>query len=307
LLLDSGSSNTWVGASKPYVVTSTSVNTSQPVSVTYGSGSFSDGLRVEFTDTITLAPGLSITQQTIGVASTSTGLTGVDGILGLGPEDLTKDTLSNEPNTLIPTVVQNAYTQNLISAEEIGIAFAPITSASDMNGIITFGGVDPSYYTGEIAYVPTVTSGEASSYVGITQSVTYGSIPLFDGMSGIVDTGTTLLYIPTQAYYTYQFATGGVKDFATGFLRITPSQYAYTFTPDAQIWPRSLNTFIGGSNKYIYLIACDIGQLGEGLDGPEFINGMAWLEQYYFVYNSGSDQVGFATTQNTYATTNYGG
>ena len=62
-------------------------------------------------------------------------------------------TLTNDPDTLIPTVVQNAYSQGLIDAEVIGVAFAPTTSTSDTNGVITFGGVDSDYYTGDIAYV----------------------------------------------------------------------------------------------------------------------------------------------------------
>lgn len=41
LLIDTGSSNTWVGAGKSYVRTSTSVNTGNSVSVSYGSGQFS--------------------------------------------------------------------------------------------------------------------------------------------------------------------------------------------------------------------------------------------------------------------------
>lgn len=41
LLIDTGSSNTWVGAGKAYVRTSTSVNTGKSVSVSYGSGDFS--------------------------------------------------------------------------------------------------------------------------------------------------------------------------------------------------------------------------------------------------------------------------
>ena len=41
LLIDTGSSNTWVGANQAYTQTSTSVNTGNAVSVTYGSGSFS--------------------------------------------------------------------------------------------------------------------------------------------------------------------------------------------------------------------------------------------------------------------------
>ena len=48
-------------------------------SVTYGSGEFSGN---EVTDTVTLAPGLVITGQSIGVATSSEGFEGVDGILG---------------------------------------------------------------------------------------------------------------------------------------------------------------------------------------------------------------------------------
>jgi hypothetical protein len=41
LLIDTGSSNTWVGAGKPYKQTSTSKTTRNTVNVSYGSGSFS--------------------------------------------------------------------------------------------------------------------------------------------------------------------------------------------------------------------------------------------------------------------------
>ena len=39
-------------------------------------------LGTEFEDTVTIAPGLVITKQSIGVTSTSTGISKVDGILG---------------------------------------------------------------------------------------------------------------------------------------------------------------------------------------------------------------------------------
>lgn len=41
LLIDTGSANTWVGATKAYKATSSSSNTGKTVSVSYGSGSFS--------------------------------------------------------------------------------------------------------------------------------------------------------------------------------------------------------------------------------------------------------------------------
>ncbi|TDL14467.1 acid protease [Rickenella mellea] len=90
LLIDTGSSNTWIGAGKAYQKTSTTREAGNAVSVTYGSGSFSGE---EFTDTVTLSSSLVIAGQSIGVASTSTGFDGVDGILGIGPTDLTHNSL----------------------------------------------------------------------------------------------------------------------------------------------------------------------------------------------------------------------
>jgi hypothetical protein len=48
-------------------------------------------------------------------------------------------------------------------------------------------------------------------------------------------------------------------------------------TPNGQIWPRSLNTYIGGTSTSIYSIINSIGTpSGEGLD---FINGQTFLER----------------------------
>ena len=65
---------------------------------------------------------------------------------------------------------------------------------------------------------------------------------------------------------------------------------------------RHLNSLIGGSSDYIYLIVGDLGSnSGEGLD---FIDGFAFLERYYFLYDAGASEIGFAETPFTFATTN---
>jgi hypothetical protein len=77
-------------------------------------------------------------------------------------------------------------------------------------------------------------------------------------------------------------------DSTTGLLAITSEQYAnlqtlnfnigstsYSLTPNGQIWPRSLNTDIGGDSNHIYLVIADLGSnSGSGLD---FINGYSFL------------------------------
>ena len=83
-----------------------------------------------------------------------------------------------------------------------------------------------------------------------------------------------------DALATYQSLTGAVADSNTGLLKITTAQFEsleslffnigsteYEFTANAQIWPRSLNSTIGGQEGKIYLITADLGSdSGQGLD-----------------------------------------
>ena len=95
----------------------------------------------------------------------------------------------------------------------------------------------------------------------------------------------------------------------------------YEFTPNAQTWPRAvsdhssftswfihligqfqLNEDLGGVPGKIYLILGDTGDVsGNGLD---FIDGMSFLERFYYVYDIDNQRVGFAPTTYTYANTN---
>ena len=119
-----------------------------------------------------------------------------------------------------------------------------------------------------------------------------------------------------DAFYRYKQATGGVPDEMTGLLKIDLSQYRHleplaftsegrTFwcTANAQIWPRSLNTIIGGFSDGIYLIVADLNSpSGKGLD---FVLGLTFLERFYAVYDSSDGSVSLATTPYTSAITNW--
>lgn len=304
LLIDTGSSNTWYGANGPTVPTGTTSPTGELFSVMYGSG-FVTGFLLE--EEVTLAPGLTIKDQIIGIATASNGFNDTDGILGIGPADLTRGTMFPNIDGIIPTVVDNAQNQGLLSAYEIGIYFAPAE-----NGEITFGGTDPTRYTGNISYVPITSTKPAGNFVGINQTVSYGGVEILHNAAGIVDTGTTLLLLATDAFNMYKAQTGATLDERSGLLKVTPEQFGqmnnlyfdiggrrYELTPNAQIWPRTLNEEIGGDKDGIYLVVADSGNAaGSGLD---FIDGMVFLERYYLVYDVGNSLVGFATTTNTYS------
>lgn len=161
-----------------------------------------------------------------------------------------------------------------------------------MNGELTFGGTDSSRFTGEITFTPITSTSPASNYWGIDQTVTYGSVdgtPILNQTAGIVDTGTTLLYLASDAFSAYQKATGATLDNTTGLLKLSSSEFSnlkslfftiggttFEWTANAQIWPRSMNAQLGGEEGSIYLVAADNGTpSGQGLD---FINGFVWCE-----------------------------
>ncbi|KAH8553064.1 acid protease [Umbelopsis sp. PMI_123] len=311
ILVDTGSSNTFVGAGKPYTTTSTSSPTGQTFDISYGTGAASGNL---YYDQITLSPGAVIPKETIGVANKSRGLDGFNGILGLGPDDLTKGTTSD--NMIIPTVLTTLYHDGTIPAYEFSLSFEPTTSLSDANGELILGGTDSSKYTGPLSFVPMTTTQPASDYWGVDASATYGQgQSIMSSTAGIVDSGTSLILLATDAFQAYQKATGAVLDSNTSLLKLTADQFAnlkslyfhigdqaYELTPNACIFPRSLNTAIGGDPNGIYLMIGDIGTpSGSGLD---FMLGMAFFERHYILFDTANKRVGFATTPFTQATTN---
>ena len=80
-----------------------------------------------------------------------------------------------------------------------------------------------------------------------------------------------MLTFNTDAYNAYQKATGATADSTTGMLKLSNSQYSnlqplkfniggvdYTLNANAQIWPRSLNTALGGDTDSVYLVVGNV-------------------------------------------------
>src|SRR6267154_3175127 len=97
-----------------------------------------------YTDTLTLSAGVVIQEQMIGVASEGNvvNFRNADGILGLGPVILTEDTLVDEPDGIIPTVIDNLLIQGDIDQRVISYYFPPSLETEVIYGMITFGGID---------------------------------------------------------------------------------------------------------------------------------------------------------------------
>ncbi|KAH8108818.1 acid protease [Phellopilus nigrolimitatus] len=268
LMVDSGSANTVIRLPN-YKPTGKPMRN---VKIKYCIGSFEGDL---YLDTLSLGEGLEVKNQAIGV-SESFFYDAVDGILGIGPVWGSECTLYQDRrckrNELMPTVTDNLFAQKKISASVVEIGFEPTVVETCylgiMDGELAFGGVNMSKIRGEVTYTNITSKSPAANGWGIDQTVTYGdsTVIMQDG-SGIIDTGSTLIYFATDAYSAYQEVAGALFDEATGLLRVTEKQYGnmkslffhiagrkFELTKDAQIWPRKLYRSVEGKPNPIYFI-----------------------------------------------------
>ncbi|KAF7351761.1 Aspartic protease [Mycena sanguinolenta] len=280
---------------------STATDTGKSFSVTYGSGTVSG---TEYTDTLVIG-GLTVTKQSIGDGTKSSGFEGVDGIIGFGPVDLTEGTVSG--STTVPTVLNNLLSQGSISTQVLGVSFAPESGSDedDINGELTLGGTDSTKFTGDITYTPKTTASLYTDYWGITvSSITYNGNSIGSSASAIVDTGTTLIYrlAATAAYNSFLSASGGKTDSETGLatwttlptenFALTIGGVSFSLTPSQFTIPTAQYDVWGlASGKFYGWIAAG----GTSAADLNFIIGQKFLENYYSVFDTTNNQVGFAT------------
>lgn len=305
LIFDPGSSNTWVGAGKKYVSTASSQKTSDTVAVQYGTGNFSG---VEYIDTLTLNK-VSF-NQSIGVANTSNGIDDVDGLLGLGPTDLTIGTLSPDKSKSIPTVADNLYSEGDVESSTVTI----------VNKTITFGPTPLE----DVLYAPITKTPGASTFWGIDASFSYDQANLVKSTVGIIDHGSTAIMFPTSAYKELLRLTNATAHADTGLPEVTPcDKLAPIILTVAGVnisipvehyrWPAEKNVAIGGDAKKCYLAITDIGSGSESLrKGPvgfrqssvqgqagldtavKFVLGYNTLKHFGVVLDTDNSQIGIA-------------
>uniref|UniRef100_A0A8B9HYI4 Peptidase A1 domain-containing protein n=1 Tax=Anser brachyrhynchus TaxID=132585 RepID=A0A8B9HYI4_9AVES len=202
VLFNTGSSNLWVPSTLCQSQACTNHNLFNPnqsstfstqdeyFSLQYGTGSLTG---IFGYDTVTVQ-GLSITNQEFGLSETEPGTNFVyspfDGILGLAFPSLSAGGAT--------TVMQSMLQQNLLDSPIF--SFYLSGQEGSQGGELIFGGVDPNLYTGQITWTPVT----QTSYwqIGIEDISIGGQSSGWcsQGCQGIVDTGTSLLTVPTQVF-----------------------------------------------------------------------------------------------------------
>ncbi|KAF9967294.1 hypothetical protein BGZ70_010048 [Mortierella alpina] len=201
VVFDTGSSELWVSSTSCQACktrrfnplrSSTFHQSGQPWSLNYADDSRASG--VLGADDITVA-GITVKDQTFGMASINTGATaatGVDGIMGLGLES--NSNMGNARTPVINMLLQNQIDQAIVSVW-LNKASNQDASLSD-GGVFIFGGVDPSLYTGSITFVPVTSSKDWQVtvdriFIGRKELSVSSS-----ASSAIVDTGSSYILFP---------------------------------------------------------------------------------------------------------------
>ncbi|KAM6466301.1 pepsin A-like [Liasis olivaceus] len=292
VLFDTGSSNLWV----PSVYcsseacsdhhrfnpqdSSTFQATSQSVSIVYGTGSMTGVLGY---DTVQVGS-IQVTKQIFGLSETEPGsflyYSPFDGILGLAYPGLSASGAT--------PVFDNMMSEGLVSQD----LFSVYLSSDDQTGsFVMFGGIDSSYFTGNLNWVPVT----ADYYWQITlDSITMNgqSIACSGGCQTIVDTGTSLIAGPSQGISNIQNYIGGSQD-SSGEYIVNCSAINtlpdIVFTLNGIEYPLPASAYIRQTQSY-----CFSGFEEIDLSSQLWILGDVFIRQYYAVFDRANNQVGLA-------------
>jgi saccharopepsin len=192
--MDTGSSNLWVPSSEctsiacylhqkfDHEASSSYKKNGSEFAIQYGSGAV-EGYISE--DTITMGD-LKVKNQLFGEVTSEPGLAFAfgrfDGILGLG-----FDTISVNK---IPPPFYSMIDQDLLDEPVFAFYLGDTTDESEA----IFGGIDESHYTGKMVNIPV----RRKAYWEVTlDSIAFGGESAEMDMGAILDTGTSLLALPS--------------------------------------------------------------------------------------------------------------
>ncbi|NWZ30947.1 PEPA protein, partial [Asarcornis scutulata] len=291
VIFDTGSSNLWV----PSVYcssracenhkrfnpseSSTFVSTNESVSIAYGTGSMTGILGY---DTVTVSS-IQVANQIFGLAETEPGTifyySPFDGILGLAFPSISSSGAT--------PVFDNMMSQGLV-AEDL---FSVYLSKDDKSGsFVLFGGIDPAYTTNGISWIPL----SAETYWQITMERVFvgeRSVACYFSCQAIVDTGTSLLAVPTLALKRIYKALGANSEGEISCSAVS-SLPDVAFKINGKKFTVPANAYVIESDGF-----CSLGF--EGMDTPTesgelWILGDVFIREYYVIFDRANNKVGLS-------------
>ncbi|MCJ1390058.1 hypothetical protein MMC18_002916 [Xylographa bjoerkii] len=296
MLLDTGSSDTWVMGSDCKSTACGTHNTfgdansntlkisETPFSESYGTGNVSG---VVVSDTVELA-GMKV-PLTFGSGSEVSDHFDnypMDGILALGRP--------GPSNLGGPTFLQALSNAKLLPANIFGINLQRHADGTT-DGEINFGTVDTSKFQGQLTYVET--ANDQLWEVPVDDVLVGGVACKLTGNTAIIDTGTSLLFMPpTQAQQFFAQIPGSIQTDSETFhipcdttisIQMVFAKVPFSISPEDYVG----SPVAGGG-----LCECQI--FGVQVEGPtQFLLGDVFLKNVYSVFDSDKGRIGFGSSK----------
>ncbi|XP_014551537.1 hypothetical protein COCVIDRAFT_112679 [Bipolaris victoriae FI3] len=298
VVLDTGSSNLWVPSTECSSIacylhskydsslSSTYKGNGSEFAISYGSGSLSGFV----SNDVFQIGDVKVKNQDFAEATSEPGLAFAfgrfDGIMGLG-----YDTIS--VNGIVPPFY-NMIDQGLL--DEPVFAFYLGNTNDGTESEATFGGVDKSHYTGKLTKLPL----RRKAYWEVDlDSITFGDETAeMDDMGAILDTGTSLIALPSAIAELLNKAIGAKKGY-NGQYSVDCSKR--DSLPDLT-FKLTGHDFTIDAYDYVLDVQGSCISAFMGMDipepaGPLVILGDAFLRKWYSVYDLGNSAVGLAKSK----------
>eukprot|EP00736_Rhodelphis_marinus_P014258 Rmarinus@m.21898 len=295
VIYDTGSSNMWVPSSLcrdlacllhnqyDHTLSDTYKANGTEFKIEYGSGPVSGFFSQ---DGISLG-GLHVEEQSFAEVTDEPGLTFVagqfDGIIGLGFPSISVQGQVPVFNTLMDAGL----------VEENLFAFwLGRHHLTEMGGAITLGGVDNSFFTGDVHWTPL----SAHTYWEVTgEEFRIGDEVLATDLECAIDTGTSLITAPTPVVERVFKEVGVIFEIAgQGYVRCSdiPSMPTLSFTFNGKNFELEAEDYVLNveGTCVMGVMALDYQVGGKDL----YIVGDVFLSRYYSIYDYDNGRVGFA-------------
>lgn len=208
----------------------------------------------------------------------------MDGILGL----------ARVPEPEHPGFIHSLVNQGLLNSNTFAVNLHRMSDQTN-DGSIVFGGVDPSKFSGNITYVPTVADNSIWG-ISVGDAGFNGQKAGLGGRTAVIDTGTSYAFMPEEdAKKFYALLPEATVSEDGGSYTVPcdttiPAQFTFggvTYEVSAKDWVGGKNG--DGSNTCTSNIySRDASGQGSWLLGDTF------LKNVYAVFDMGNNQIGFA-------------
>ncbi|ORY52392.1 acid protease [Rhizoclosmatium globosum] len=321
VLVDTGSSALWVGSKACNLAgscndaegfdpdaSSTFVDLAVAKSFGYGSGTIS-GSQVQ--DTFTWGDYTVPKQDWVLVNNEDASAQKlqkkqVDGLVGLAYQA----GQNANPNYKFPTVIESFIKNNLIQKPVFSIWLNGTSDNGGQSlfvdgGEIVFGGVDPAHYKGDIVTYKVIDPyfwGISLSAIQVGKT----SLPTASGVTAIIDSGTSFIYIESN-YLTTQLLPAIYSAIGISPVPATSPTYGNYQTVDCALVPSLPDVSFNFGDGKLYTLGwrdyvipvtstvCGLPFVPSGRNNPnEWLVGDIFLRKFFTVFDFAGPYVGFA-------------